>query len=91
MKSTKFLHSVSEELCLCLYFQSVALSLTQGTTADNVISREKKPLSGTFPAVEERDVWDEGDRSEAGAISSDIRNDADLCIVPSFSLGFYGI
>lgn len=91
MKSTKFLHSVSGELCLRLYSQSVALSLTRGTAADNVISRENEPLSGSFPAVEERDVWDEGDRSEAAAISGDIRNDADVCTVPSFSLGFYGI
>lgn len=59
--------------------------------ADNVILRENEPLSGTFPEVEEWDVWDEGDRSEADAINSDIRNDTDLCIVPSFSLGFYGI
>jgi len=83
-------------LCLrailtCLHFQSVALYLTQGLTADNVISRVNKPGSGTFSAVEEGNVWDEGDRSEADAINSDMRNDTDLCIAPSFSLGFYGI
>lgn len=69
----------------------MALYLTQGPTADNVISRVNKPGSGTFSAVEEGDVWDVGDRSEADAINSDMRNDTDLCIAPSFSLGFYGI
>lgn len=60
-------------------------------TADNVISRENVPLNGISAQVEEGSVWDEEDRKEVNGINSDIRNDTDLCIVPSFFLGFYSI
>lgn len=34
-------------------------------------------------------MWAEEDRNEADAISSDIRNDTDVCLVPSSFLGRY--
>lgn len=59
-------------------------------TDDNVISRENVPLNGISTKVEEGSGWDE-DRNEANVINSDTRNDTDLCIIPSFFLGFYSI